>query len=320
MAIGYTSTTQVDPAVSIFYDRVLLKRALPNLHYNKFAQVRNIDKKSGNTVKWRKYTALSAATVPLTEGTTPPGKQGAKTDILAQISWYGDWMGISDVIDLTVEDRVLTEFTELEGEQMGLTIDNLTRDILAATASYTNASHGSLASTPTEITKADIAAVVKTLLGANAQFITAIQKASTGIGTSPVRASFWSIIHTDLTDDLEACSGFKSVAEYPKGDGVEGEWGNVGNVRFLTSSEAHRSTASILTATYYCLVIGKDAYGTTEIKGGSAKSIVHDFGSGGAGDPLNQRATVGWKIPFVARILNDAFINNLRVKHSTYTG
>jgi len=320
MAIGYTSTTQVDPAVAIFYDRVLLKRALPYLHYNKFAQVRNINKNSGNTVKWRRSTALSAATIPLTEGTTPPGQQGAKTDILAQISWYGDWMGISDVIDLTVEDRVLTEFTELEGEQMGLTLDNLTRDILAATASYTNASHGSNGATPTEMTKADIAAVVKTLLGVPAQFITTIQKASTGIGTSPVRASFWSIIHTDLIDDLEAVSGFKSVAEYPKGDGIEGEWGNVGNVRFLISSVAHKSTASILTATYYCLVIGKDAYGTSGIKGGSAKSIVHDFGSGGTGDPLNQRATVGWKVPFVARILNDAFMNNLRVKHSTYTG
>jgi len=320
MTTGYTSTTQVDPAVAIFYDRVLLKRALPYLHYQKFAQVRNIDKKSGNTVKWRRYSALAAATVPLTEGVTPPGQQGAKTDILAQISWYGDWMGISDVIDLTVEDRVLTEFTELEGEQMGLTLDNLTRDILCATASYTNASKGSNGATPTELTRQDIDAVVKTLLGANASFITSIQKASSGIGTSPVRASFWSIIHTDLIDDLEACSGFKSVAEYPKGDAIEGEWGNVGNVRFLVSSVAHKSTASILTATYYCLVIAKNAYGTSEIKGGSAKSIVHDFGSGGTGDPLNQRATVGWKVPFVARILNDALINNLRVKHSTYTG
>lgn len=320
MTTGYTSTTQVDPAVAIFYDRVLLKRALPYLHYNKFAQVRNIDKKAGNTVKWRRYTALAAATVPLTEGTTPPGQQGAKTDILAQISWYGDWMGISDVIDLTVEDRVITEFTELEGEQMGLTLDNLTRDILVATASYTNAANGSNGATPTEMTRADIDAVVKTLLGANASFIAAIQKASTGFGTSPVRASFWSIIHTDLIDNLEACSGFKSVAEYPKGDAIEGEWGNVGNVRFLISSKAHKSTSSILTATYYCLVLAKDAYGTSEIKGGAAKSIVHDFGSGGTGDPLNQRATVGWKLPFVARILNDAFMNNLRVTHSSYTG
>ncbi|MDY0373584.1 MAG: N4-gp56 family major capsid protein [Candidatus Izemoplasmatales bacterium] len=316
MTTGYTSTTQVDPAVAIFYDRVLLKRALPYLHYNKFAQVRNIGKKSGNTVKWRRYTALAAATVPLTEGVTPPGQQGAKTDILAQISWYGDWMGVSDVIDLTVEDRVITEFTELLGEQMGLTLDQLTRDILCATASYTNASKGANGYTPTELTRADIDAVVKTLLGANASFITEVQKASTGIGTSPVRASFWSIIHTDLIDDLEACSGFKSVAEYPKGDAIEGEWGNVGNVRFLVSSVAHKVAGTPQAYNYYCLVLGKNAYGTSEIKGGSAKSIVHDFGSGGTGDPLNQRATVGWKTPFVARILNDALMNNLRVTHS----
>jgi len=43
---------------------------------------------------------------------------------------------------------------------------------------------------------------------------------------------------------------------------------------------------------------------------------VKAFGSGGTSDPLNQRATAGWKMAFVARILNDNFIQLLQVTHS----
>ena len=43
------------------------------------------------------------------------------------------------------------------------------------------------------------------------------------------------------------------------------------------------------------LVIGEGAYGVTEIQGGGLQTIVKQKGSGGTGDPLDQRATVGWK-------------------------
>ncbi len=46
---------------------------------------------------------------------------------------------------------------------------------------------------------------------------------------------------------------------------------------------------------YATLVLGANAYGTTEIKGGGLEHIVKQLGSGGTNDPLNQRATVGWK-------------------------
>ena len=312
--MAVTTTSQVDPGIQIYYDRVLLKRALPFLHYNKFGQLKSISKKSGDTIKFRRYNSLTVNPTPVAEGVTPSLQQLNKTDILAQVSWYMNGVAITDVIDLTVEDPVLTEATEILGENMGQVIDMVTRDILCATASYTNASGGSNGQTPTEMTRSDIDAVVKTLVWNNAKPITEVQKASTGIGTAPIRAAYMSIIHTDLIDDLEKVSGFKSVAEYPKGDGMEGEWGAVGNVRFLVSSVAHKSADA--TPKYYCLVIGKDAYGITDIKGGTAKTIIHGFGSGGVADPFNRLATAAWKTQYVARILNDNFIQNLRVTHS----
>ena len=54
---------------------------------------------------------------------------------------------------------------------------------------------------------------------------------------------------------------------------------------------------------YSSLVLGDDAYGVTEITGGGLQHIVKQLGSAGSGDPLNQRATVGWKATKTAEIL-----------------
>ena len=54
---------------------------------------------------------------------------------------------------------------------------------------------------------------------------------------------------------------------------------------------------------YSTLVLGDDAYGVTEISGGGLQHIVKQLGSAGTGDPLNQRATCGWKATKTAEIL-----------------
>lgn len=54
---------------------------------------------------------------------------------------------------------------------------------------------------------------------------------------------------------------------------------------------------------YSTLILGDDAYGVTEITGGGLQHIVKQLGSAGSGDPLNQRATVGWKATKTAEIL-----------------
>mgnify|MGYP005844291319 CR=1 FL=1 len=311
-----TTTTEVDPAVAILYDRILLKRGLPFLVHNRFAQTRSLASKSGNTMKFRRYSSLAVAKTPLAEGVTPPGQQLSKTDLTAQISEYGDYIHITDVVDLTVEDKYLTEASELQGEQFGETIDELTRDILAATASATNASKGTNGNIPTEITKADINNVVKILLGNKAKMITRVVSASTAVGTVPVRPAYWGIIHTDCIDDLEAVSGFIGTEKYPNQKDVqEYEWGSTGNVRWVVSQKAVKTSDT--PPKYYCFIFGQDAYGTVDLKGGTVKSIVKAFGSGGTSDPLNQRATCGWKTFYVCRILNDNFMHNLKITHTT---
>ena len=46
---------------------------------------------------------------------------------------------------------------------------------------------------------------------------------------------------------------------------------------------------------YSTLILGDNAYGVTDVTGGGLQHIVKQLGSAGTADPLNQRATCGWK-------------------------
>jgi len=59
---------------------------------------------------------------------------------------------------------------------------------------------------------------------------------------------------------------------------------------------------------YSTLILGEDAYGVTEITGGGLENIVKQLGSAGTADPLNQRATTGWKATKTAEILVENYM------------
>lgn len=73
---------------------------------------------------------------------------------------------------------------------------------------------------------------------------------------------------------------------------------------------------------YATFILGANAYGTTEIKGGGLEHIVKQLGSGGTNDPLNQRATVGWKATKSALRLVESFMVRIETASSfdAYTG
>ena len=59
------------------------------------------------------------------------------------------------------------------------------------------------------------------------------------------------------------------------------------------------------------------AYGVTELENGGLETIIKQKGSGGTADPLEQRATIGWKGTFTAVILEDAYMVRVETT-STY--
>jgi N4-gp56 family major capsid protein len=319
VAFGLTTTrTQIPNEVDVFYNRVLLTRALPlNLHAL-FGQRGNIDRKSGTaTCKWRRYGILSAVSTPLAEGTTPGGSQLSVTDITQVVSQYGDFVTITDVIDDQSIDPVVTSVVdELLGDQMGQTNDELSRDILAAGTTIQRVNGRA---TRVEIISTDIMVVaeckkaVRTLGINNAKRITAISGVNPGIGSVPIDACYAGICHPKVEYDISGDNAFVGVEKYAVNTTLlPGEFGKLGNIRWCSTTNAKIFTgegAGGVVDVYANLIFGANAYGIVDLGNSQASGvIVKAFGSGGTTDPLNQRATVGWKEYFATKILNQAFM------------
>lgn len=308
--MAVTTQQQLPPEVRTYFDRLLLTLARPYYIYDLFAQKRQIPLNSGNSIVFRRYGTLTAATVPLTDGQTPPGDQLSVTDFQAQISWYGSFVTISDQVQYVVQDRVLNEATQVLSLQLGTTIDTLIRDMMVSTASTILCSNGLNGNVPTEITDSDIQTAVIALRQGNARLMTNPLPGENKFGTAPVRASYWGFMSVDLQADLEAVSSFISVANYPNPmNALEAEWGSTRNVRWLMSTNGYNNGAS--PPVYSSFLLGQEAYGVVRLGAKEAEFIVKPLGASGTADPLNQRGTVGYKYPFVSRILNDNWITRL---------
>jgi len=313
--MAITNVAALPPAVREYYDRLLLMTAYPALIHTRFAQKRILPEKMGDRIVFRRYARLATVPVPLNDGVTPPGAALSATDIQAQVSFYGNFVMITNQVELTVEDRVLNEASRLLAQNLGQTMDEVTRDVLAATSSVLACANGVNGNTPTELTKADIDAAVQTLLGNDAEMISEVVPGRDAFGTAPVRPSFWGYIDTGLLDDLEAVANFIHSANYPNQQAVlPEEWGATGNVRWLYTSVGSVSAAA--TPVYDNFIIGKEAYAVVHLGSETGEFYVEPLGSAGSADPLHQRGSVGWQHPFVARILNDAFMLNLQATHS----
>lgn len=303
-----------------FYDRTLLYRAVAYFVHTKFAQVRDIPRNGGtNTIKFRRYGNLAAATTALSEGVTPSGSQLSVTDITATVAQYGDYITITDVVDYESKDPVLIEAAEILGDQMGDTLDQLTRDVLAAgtVVTYVGQSSRGAITTSNLITATEVRKAVRTLKNAKARRLTRMINASTGIATEPVSAAYIGLVHPDTTYDLQDETGWVPVEKYSSSMNVmENEVGKLNDVRFIesTNCKVFEGAGNGGIDVYATIIMGADAYGITRISGEAVKNIIKPLGSAGTADALDQRATSGWKATFVAKILNDAFM--VRIEHA----
>lgn len=292
-------SNDLSPEMKTFYDKTLLKFARANLVHDQFAQKRNIPKNGGKTIEFRRYSELPKALTPLTEGVTPDGQNLNVTAVTATVAQYGGYITLSDVLMLTAIDNNLVEAIELLGDQAGRTLDTITREVLVT---GTNVLYAGGRSARTSITATD-----KLTVG---DIKKAVRELKVGLAKK-IDGSWVAIVHPDCVYDLENDDEWVQASQYAGSTQIfEGEIGKLYGVRFVESTEAKvwaQAGASNISV-YATLVMGSNAYGTTEVEGGGLETIVKQLGSGGTADPLNQRATAGWKAMKTAKILYDDYI------------
>lgn len=322
----------IQPALQAWYDRNLLDRAVPADIHGRFGQERPLATRSGNQIKFRRYEALAAATTPLVEGVTPSGNSQTTTDVTATLAQYGDFLNVTDMVTLTNQDPVLTEIGMVLGEQAGLTIDQVRRDVMVAGTNviYTN---GSARNTEnTVISAVALRTAIRYLGRQNAKYVRSLMKAGMSENTIGIRPAYIGLIHPDTEAQLEQIPGYIPITEYSDAmKAEEDECGSYRNIRFFRSTNCKVFTAAgaavgtdgmisagaVSNDVYATLIIAANAYGVCPLDDNAMQNIIKPLGSAGAADPLNQRATSGWKAITTTTILNQNWIT--RIEHTNLT-
>ena len=299
MNTNVTTSSGLTDEMKTYYSDYLIDNAIPKLVHDQFGQKHPIPKNGGKTIEFRKYSPLPKLTTPITEGVTPDGQSLTMSTIEATVAQYGGYITLSDVLLLTAIDNNLVQATKLLGAQAGSTLDTITREVLNGGTNVIfsggKEARGDLDATSL-LTVDDIKKAVRLLKTQNAEQIS---------------GSWVGIIHPDIAYDLTNDPAWKDVKTYSDpSDIYEGEIGKLYGVRFVETTEAKvwAGAGNGGRAVYSTLILGDNAYGVTEISGGGLQHIVKQLGSAGTGDPLDQRATAGWKATKVAERLVENYM------------
>lgn len=299
-----TTDTGLSDEMKTYYSDYLIDLAEPLLVHDQFGQKQPIPKNGGKTIEFRKYSPLAKALTPLTEGVTPNGQKLNMSVITATVAQYGGYVTLSDVLLLTAIDNNLLQATELLASQAGRTLDTVTREVLQGGTNVMYAQGGSAraslaytsASSNNNVTFDDIRKAVRALKIQNAP---------------KINGAYVAIVHPDVAYDIMSDPKWVNVKTYSDPDGMyEGEIGKIEGVRFVETTEAkvYKDAGASSRDVYGTLVLGANAYGVTEVTGGGLQHIVKQLGSAGSEDPLNQRATAGWKAIKVAERLVEQYM------------
>ena len=290
-----TGNNDLSPEMKVFYSDYLIDNAKPALVHDQFAQKHPIPKNGGKTIEFRKYSPFAKATTTITEGVTPNGHKLNVSIVEATVEQYGDYVELSDVLLLTAIDNNMVQATELLGAQAGATLDYVTAKKLAETNSVRYAGGSTINDAKANVIKwDDILLAVRDLKNQNAQ---------------KIDGSYVAIINPDTWYSLMRDNEFITAQQYAGSTRLfEGELGKIGGVRFVETTETVKSEREASNGCIGTMVIGANAYGVTEVEGGGLQHIVKQLGSSGSADPLNQRATVGWKAIKTAEILVEAYM------------
>lgn len=296
------------PEVKTFYDKNLIEEASAALVHDQFGQKRPIPKNGGKSIEFRKFASLPKALTPLTEGVTPDGKNLNVTAITAEISQYGDYIVMSDVLDLTAIDRVGVETTTILGRQMGVTLDTVTRNVLQSGTNVTYCPKIGADGAETEVTsRANLDETSQLTVKVVQQVVAKLK----GQNAPRINGKYVAIIHPYVAYALMRDPEWVHAHTYGGTTNLfTGEIGEIAGVRFVETTEAKVFSGGV----FGTLFMGADAYGVTEIEGGGAEVIVKPKGSAGTADPLDQRSSIGWKGMKTAKILIDNYIVRVESK------
>ena len=296
MQVNVTTDGGLSAENKTFYDRALVEEAGPNLIHGQFGQKRPIPKNGGKRIQFRRYASLPKALEPLTEGVTPEGRKLSATAVEAEVNQYGDFVCLSDVLDLTAIDNNVLEATKAVGRQAGLTLDTITRNVLQSGTNVYYCPKVDATGKQTPVTDRSGLDKTCTLTVDVVKKVAAMLKAA---NAPKIAGDYVCILHPYVAYDIMSDPRWEEMHKYATPENMyQGEIGRIAGVRFVETSEAavYKGTENDCPdglAVFGCLFLAEGAYGVTEVTGGGLQTIIKQLGSAGTADPLDQRSRAG---------------------------
>lgn len=287
--VNVTTQGTMNPTMKTFYDTTLLENARETMVFTQLGEKQAL---KGNKVEWRKFNTFAKALTPLQEGVIPSGQTFGMTKIEAETTQHGDYVAVTDRLELESYDDVIFGATEEMGAAEGETYDTLTRNILVGGQSVMYCPNGD-----TEINSR--ASITKDCV------LTpdVVKKAATWLKKNKapkINGYYVAIIHPSIAHDLRG----KEWEEYQKYSNptpiFKGEIGELHGVRFIESNNA-KVWKEDGTCVYATLFLGAKAFGILDPQGEGMEMIIKTKEQ--IGGPLNQFSTIGYKFCHGAKIL-----------------
>lgn len=256
---------------------------------------------------WVMRTSLADAA--LVEWVTPDGHTNVVKTVTAVPLQLGDYSIISDVLDVeTLLPIIAAQGKEL-ANNAGRLIDEYIQDVLANSsiwAMYAGTATSRAALAASDVMDLDLVLKATTFLAAQGQ---------TG-------ERFKIIMHPNVFLDYAKSSStntwlnkliyedFKGIKDGFVTAGVNYDIYISSNVKPFTVTDAGGDFQ-----VYPSYAFRDGAYGVGTLQ--NLQTFYKPFGAAGTEDPLNQRATVGWKCMYWAAVLNDLFIVRMESRAGT---
>lgn len=304
MALNPETTSTLSTHLLSYLEKRFLDRLLVKFHFDKFGMKQKLKKGSGKTVKWHRWANVADSVTPLTEATTPSGIDLSSTTVDATVAQYGQFATTSDFLILTAINDMLKDMIDLLGYAAGKSLDAIIRNEVDVngTQQFANglANVAAVQADTTAVLDAgEIRTAVKALRSLD------VDEWPDGM----FRAIIDPVGEYDLLSETAAGSAIQTVQHTDFSPIEKGMIGSLYGVKFFRSSHIRTNDAPNTNVYKHCL-FGMNAYGTVDLEGGNTEIITKGLGSAGSEDPLNQRATVGYKFHYTAKVLD---ANRIRV-------
>lgn len=305
-----TETLTTENAHS-YWQTALIYLAGPKLIHDQCAQLVKIPEGNSKTIEFNVVHDLSTDINgnKLTEGVPGEGQQLTITPISVEVEQYGNYVEISDMLQITAKHGMFKVATNALSAQAAGVGDKITRNEMhVCTSSFVAGGVDNLANIKanTYLTVDDIFKGAARLKAHNAPTF----------ADGSYRAIVHPYVAKDLMSSANGTTAWIDIKKYANPEDIlNGELGKIGQVRLLETTNAKYYKAGELSGAasgvnvFSTIICGDDAVGTTELAGMGLRMIIKSAAE--IGGPLEQYGTAGWKMTKAAKILQDKYLTKV---------